>query len=104
AAAPMLEAHARDNAGETAPWCLPHLCDALGLVRGRERISAVAQHAVAQFQALEEDLSELIRKSDYRFRDEQRGHEATAWLRAARLTAGAPGVRWALRREPRLEG
>jgi len=53
---------------------------------------------------LEQDLSELIRKSDYRFRGEPRGREATSWTRAARLVAGAPAVRWSLRRDPQLEG
>lgn len=84
--------------------CLPHLCDALALVRGRERVRQVAQAALGRFAALEEELSEVIRKSDYRFRDEPRGPEATSWARAGLLAAGVPGVRWTLRRYRAIEG
>jgi len=34
-------------------------------------------------------LSESIRKSDYRFRDEPSGEEAGSWLRAIAAVAGA---------------
>ena len=37
---------------------------------------------------LEADLSELIRKHDYHFKDEARGPEMHSWLRAAGLVAG----------------
>ncbi|MCL4509067.1 MAG: hypothetical protein M1296_06040 [Chloroflexi bacterium] len=84
--------------------CIPHLCATLARTRGRERVQAVAQMALAQFTILEEELSELIRKSDYRFRGEPRGREATSWTRVAQLLAGAPAVRWSLRREPQIEG
>ena len=40
-----------------------------------------------------EEVQELIRKHDYRFGDEARGQEMTAWRRAAELCAGNPGVR-----------
>ncbi len=39
------------------------------------------------------EVQELIRKHDYRFGDEARGHEMTAWRRAAELCVGNPGVR-----------
>jgi len=90
-------------AGQAA-LCLPHLCAALGSTRRRERVQALANTALAQFNTLEEELSELIRKSDYRFRDEPRGQEATSWTRTARLLAGAPAVRWSLRRALDIEG
>ena len=40
-----------------------------------------------------EEVQELIRKHNYRFGDEARGQEMTAWRRAAELCAGNPGVR-----------
>ncbi len=40
-----------------------------------------------------EEVRESIRKHDYRFADEPRGDEMTAWRRAAKLCAGGPGVR-----------
>ena len=39
-------------------------------------------------QRLEGQLSELIRKHDYRFKDEARGSEMTSWKRAAGIVAG----------------
>jgi hypothetical protein len=90
--------------GGAGPLCLPHLCAALGLARGRDRVSGVARAALRHFGTLEQELGELIRKSDYRFRGEPRGREGTSWTRAARLLAGAPGVRWSLRQAPEIEG
>ncbi len=84
--------------------CLPHLCAGLVQARSRERVDALAAAAIAQGNALEHDLSELIRKSDYRFREEPRGSEATSWRRAAQLLVGVPAVHWPLRREPGIEG
>ncbi|WP_371865726.1 DUF6062 family protein [Dictyobacter kobayashii] len=37
---------------------------------------------------LDEELAELIRKHDYRFKEEERGSEMHAWKRAAGLVAG----------------
>jgi hypothetical protein len=87
-----------------AALCLPHLCAAFGSTRRREQVQALANTALAHFNTLEEELSELIRKSDYRFRNEPRGQEATSWTRTAQLLAGAPAVRWSLRRAPDIEG
>ena len=84
--------------------CLPHLCTALGSVRRRQHVQSLTEMALTQFITLEEELSELIRKSDYRFRGEPRGREAASWTRAAQLLAGAPAVRWSLRRAPDIEG
>jgi len=40
-----------------------------------------------------EELAELVRKHDYRFREEPRGNEMTAWRRAAQLFVGNKGIR-----------
>lgn len=100
AAEPLLESASASQ----DTLCLPHLCAAFGSTRRRERVQALANTALDRFNALEGELSELIRKSDYRFRDEPRGQEATSWTRTAHLLAGAPAVRWSLRRAPDIEG
>ena len=43
---------------------------------------------LACLQRLDEQLGELIRKHDYRFKDEERGEEMLSWKRAAGLIAG----------------
>jgi len=43
---------------------------------------------LACLQRLDEQLGELIRKHDYRFKDEERGPEMLSWKRAAGLVAG----------------
>jgi hypothetical protein len=43
---------------------------------------------LACLQRLDEDLQELIRKHDYRFKDEARGPEMSSWKRAAGIIAG----------------
>ena len=43
---------------------------------------------LAHLQRLDEQLGELIRKHDYRFKDEARGSEMLSWKRAAGLVAG----------------
>jgi hypothetical protein len=104
AMAAAAQAAATGDGGPPGTLCVPHLCIALEQAPGRDRLQALAGAAIADYNALEQELSELIRKSDYRFRDEPRGPEASSWRRAARLLAGAPGVRWSLRRRPEIEG
>lgn len=49
------------------------------------------QHAqLTIMQRLDEQLTELIRKHDYRFKHEKRGHEMTSWQTAAALVASEP--------------
>ncbi len=43
---------------------------------------------LACLQRLDKQLGELIRKHDYRFKDEERGEEMLSWKRAAGLIAG----------------
>jgi hypothetical protein len=77
-----------------APLCLPHLYAALQMAPSPHAATHLAHTGAEQLRSLERELGELIRKSDYRFRGEPRGAEATSWLRAAHLLAGAPGVPW----------
>src|SRR5438270_521697 len=43
---------------------------------------------IACLQRLDEQLGELIRKHDYRFKNEARGDEMVSWKKAAGLVAG----------------
>ena len=75
--------------------CLLHFTQAHTQAEEREprqlRYLLECQHICMQ--RLLEEIQELIRKHDYRFGDETRGNEMTAWRRAAELCAGNPGVR-----------
>ncbi len=44
-------------------------------------------------QRLDEQLAEMIRKHDYRFKDEEKGPEMTSWIRAAGLVASEENER-----------
>jgi hypothetical protein len=46
-----------------------------------------AQRAI--WQQLEADLSECVRKTDYRFQDEPHGQERHAWLRGSAAVSGS---------------
>jgi len=68
-------------------FCIPHLPLVL------ERVSPEVAEVVLEsqritFRRLHDELAEFFRKADYRFRDEPRGSEQTAWLRAADTLAG----------------
>ena len=93
-----------DVKAEDLVLCLPHFLEALMQNRQREELRALGEKMAVMVGDLETDLSELIRKSDYRFRDEPRGREANAWIRAAYLFGGTAGVYWPGRRQPGLEG
>jgi hypothetical protein len=74
-------------------FCIPHLPLVL------ERVSPEVAEAVLEsqrntFRRLHDELAEFFRKADYRFRDEPRGSEQTAWLRAADTLAGSSLLRW----------
>jgi hypothetical protein len=70
--------------------CLPHFRQALTRVRDGALFEALVSAQRAIWERLAAHLSEVIRKSDYRFGGEPRGEETGAWLRAIAATAGAP--------------
>lgn len=79
---------ALEHGADASTLCLPHAALAIhhgGAISPRD--------FVASGRDLEHELSELIRKADYRFRDEPRGAERDSWLRALARVSGAPGVR-----------
>lgn len=69
--------------------CLPHLRAALARVGDRSAFEALLAAQRAIWQRLTGDLREFIRKTDYRFRDEPRGSEGDAWLRAVAALGGS---------------
>ena len=72
--------------------CLIHL-DRVATARNDaapRRLFALQRACMA---ALHDELSEFIRKHDYRFQGERIGAEGTSWLRAVEMVAGKPGIR-----------
>ena len=71
--------------------CLVHLDQASAATRHARALERLWEVQRACLQALDEELSEFIRKHDYRFRKEGwQGREAEAPGRAVRLAAGEP--------------
>jgi hypothetical protein len=68
--------------------CLPHFRQALTRVRDEQVYDALMNAQQALWERLVGHLSEIIRKSDYRFKDEPRGEESGAWLRATSAISG----------------
>lgn len=71
--------------------CLPHVRHAVETLPGPALQTLLARQREA-WQALRAQLAELIRRNDYRFRDEGFGEEGDSWIRAVHATAGEPGV------------
>lgn len=71
--------------------CVPHLRLALGLATTPAQAELLALREVEALRALGCELSEYIRKQDYRFRHEPLGAEVDAPWRAIAQVAGA---RW----------
>ncbi len=72
--------------------CLSHLRLALARATNQEDFSRLRDHAVAKYDQLSRQLREIIRKHDYRFRDEPTGEERGATERAVWQIAGVPGI------------
>lgn len=70
--------------------CLPHLLAALRARPTPEARTALLAHQADSWHALELELAEFIRKSDYRYTrsEEATEGERTAWQRALRLLSG----------------
>jgi len=51
-------------------------------------LSQLRKGQIACLQRLDQQLGEMIRKHDYRFKDEERGDEMVSWVQAAGLVAG----------------
>ncbi|MGQ9584282.1 MAG: DUF6062 family protein [Anaerolineae bacterium] len=87
--------------------CFPHFRMVLGFVREESVFEALVAAQKRIWQRLVDQLSESIRKSDYRFRDEPVGEEGGSWLRAiAAVAGGSPPYhkRWVHREETHHAG
>jgi hypothetical protein len=72
--------------------CLPHLRLALGVAKDQEIFATLRDHTISNYDQISRQLKEIIRKHDYRFRDEPTGEERGATERALRQIAGVPGI------------
>jgi hypothetical protein len=76
------------DADETdAPETLLSLRDAAAAL---ERLLALQRECL---QRLHDELTEFIRKNDYRFSGEGMGPGRDSWVRAVEIVAGKPGIR-----------
>jgi hypothetical protein len=73
--------------------CLVHLDRARATTRNMRALERLWKVQRACMQSLLEELSEFIRKHDYRFTGEGMGEEGTSWIRAIEMVAGKPGIR-----------
>jgi hypothetical protein len=75
---------------ESDGLCIPHLRRGLGQASGADAFACLRDHAIARQGALLRHLDEIVRKHDYRFREEPSGEEKGAATRAVRHVAGFP--------------
>ncbi len=78
----------RDGGG----LCLVHLDRAVATARAAPLRQLFALEGEC-LRRLDGELSEFIRKNDYRFQHEGMGAEGDSWIRAIEAVAGKPGVR-----------
>jgi Family of unknown function (DUF6062) len=71
--------------------CLPHFhlaCTGKAAQLSGTWLSLLSQAQLRCLQRLNGQLEELVRKHDYRFKDEERGPEMLSWKKAAGIVAG----------------
>lgn len=85
----------RDRMSQSTGLCLLHFTQARAWAE--EHDAEGARYLLdCQYVCLKRvlgEVEELVRKHDYRFKNEPRGDEMTSWRRAAEVCAGLPGVR-----------
>lgn len=67
--------------------CVQHLIQVLEISNEPEAIFLLETH-VERTQRLNEELHELLRKYDYRYKDEPKGREQNSWVRSGEFFAG----------------
>lgn len=65
--------------------CISHLSRLLALSRDREVSDIFLELTASKLKALSDQLSEFIRKQDYRFKEEPIGIEGDSWIRAIEI-------------------
>jgi len=78
---------------KTNGLCVPHFSRALELVEEPDHLRRLLDFQRRALRGLRDELSELIRKHDYRFADEGFGEEGSSWLRATGIVSAERGVR-----------
>jgi hypothetical protein len=73
---------------QSAGMCLPHFRRALALVRDERMFARLLQVQRRHLERLSDELSEFIRKNDYRYIAEGFGIEGDSWLRAIGIVSG----------------
>lgn len=73
--------------------CLLHFRQALRLIPDEDTFERLIEIQLQAWKRLRDELSELIRKHDYRFRDEGFGVEGDSWIRAIAQISGTRGLR-----------
>jgi hypothetical protein len=72
----------------TPGLCLPHLRQVLGEVNDTLALEILLTTNRDKLAALQAELAEIIRKNDYRYRDEAFGAEGDAWKRVVAVVVG----------------
>lgn len=73
--------------------CLVHLNQASAATHDAAALTRLLDLQRACMDALDGELSEFIRKHDYRFSPEGMGAEGDSWIRAIEMVAGKQGIR-----------
>jgi hypothetical protein len=84
------DAGARTRYETSDGLCIPHLRRALGQAKRPASFSCLRDHALARQEILLGHLNEIVRKHDYRHREEPSGEEKGAATRTVRHVAGIP--------------
>ncbi len=83
----------KDKFRESGFLCRPHLLKVLGIVKDESCLRELLAIHKGKLRSLAHDLSEIQRKSDYRFSHEpMTNDEKAAWTKAVKKHAGEPGV------------
>jgi hypothetical protein len=70
--------------------CVPHLRGAIALARSETAVDTLLTLTIAKYHSLQAELTEFIRKNDYRFIHEKMEAEGHSWLRALSALIGEP--------------
>lgn len=82
-----------DALGAAGGLCLVHLDLAASLGRDEAAVARLLEVERQCLQCLTDEVSEFIRKNDYRFTHEVMGEEGDSWIRAIEAAAGKRGIR-----------
>jgi len=83
----------KDKFRDNGYLCNVHLHKFLRLEVDVDSIKQVLEKQITILNKLSKNLSEIKRKSDYRFSNElMTGEEKVAWIKAVRLWVGGPGI------------